>query len=89
MIGWYFEEPFEGWLLGGMASYLHAVRVLPKNFGAFAEAQVKRLRKASLEAAQRLVRPVVTISKPQISKDETARTMRPARAAITAAERFS
>ena len=89
MIGWYFEEPFEGWLLGGMASYLHAVRVLVKNFGAFAEAQTKRLRKASLEAAQRLERPVIYLSKPRISKDETARTMSSKLAAITAAERFS
>ena len=76
-------------LVGGMASYLHAVRVLLKNLGAFAEAQAKRLRKASLKVAQRLERPVVDLSKPQISKDETARTMNSGLAAITAVERFS
>ena len=62
-------------LVGGMASYLHTVGVLLKDFGAFAEEQTKRLRKASLDAAQHLERPIIYLSKPQISKEETARAI--------------
>ena len=62
-------------LVGGMASYLHAVGILLKDFGAFADEQTKRLRMASLEAAGHLERPIVYLSKPQISKEETARAI--------------
>ncbi len=60
-------------LPGGMACYLHQVGVLLKDFGAFAEEQTKRLRKASLDVAECAGRPIVYLSRPQISKDETAR----------------
>jgi len=62
-------------LVGGMASYLHAVGILLKDFGAFADEQTKRLRMASLEVARHLERPIVYLSKPQISKEETARAI--------------
>lgn len=60
-------------LTGGMASYLRAAGVLLKDFGAFAEEQTKRLRKVSLDAAERLERPIIYLSKPRVSKEETAR----------------
>jgi hypothetical protein len=62
-------------LVGGMASYLHAVGVLLKDFGAFADQQTKRLREASMAAARSLQRPIVYLSRPQISKEETARAI--------------
>ena len=62
-------------LSGGMAGYLYSLGVLLKDFGAFADEQTKRLRKASLEAAEQLGRPIVYLSKPQISKEETARAI--------------
>lgn len=61
--------------VAGMAAYLNAVGVLLKDFGAFAEFQTKRLKKASLEAAERLERPIVYLPRPQISKEETARAI--------------
>jgi ribosomal protein S6E (S10) len=61
--------------VGGMASYRHAVGVLLKDFGAFADQQTKRLREASMAAARRLQRPIVYLSRPQISKEETARAI--------------
>jgi hypothetical protein len=62
-------------LVGGMASYLHAVGVLLKDFGTFADQQTKRLREASMAAACRLKRQIVYLSRPQISKEETARAI--------------
>ncbi len=62
-------------LLGGMARYLYVIGVLLKDFGTFAEEQTKRLRKVSLAVAERLGRPIVCLSRPQISKEETARAI--------------
>jgi hypothetical protein len=62
-------------LVGGMASYRHAVGVLLKDFDTFADQQTKRLREASMAAARGLERPIVYLSRPRISKEETARAI--------------
>ena len=58
-----------------MASYHHAVGIMLKDFGAFTDEQSKRLRMASLEAAEYLERPIVYLSKPQNSKEVMARAI--------------
>lgn len=59
--------------IGGMRSYMNAKDVLLKHFGEFANRQTEILKKASLEAAERLRRPIIYLASPRISKEDTAR----------------
>ena len=56
----------------GLMEYLWRASVLLKDFGAHAEAMTRQLRDASLEAAQRLERPVRYLQSSSSSKEEAA-----------------
>lgn len=57
----------------GMAMFLSIVRVLRKDFGAFAEKVTKRIREASLRAAEELGRPIIYLPGGKVDKEKVAR----------------
>lgn len=58
---------------GGMMSFLWHMGVLLKDFGTYAEETTRRLKEASLRAAQELERPVVYLPSSQTRKEDVAR----------------
>ncbi|MDB5400458.1 MAG: hypothetical protein JWQ55_2476 [Rhodopila sp.] len=58
---------------GGMMSYLHAVKVLLKDFASHAEAMTKRLREASEALARKTGRPIRYLASSAINKEDIAR----------------
>ena len=58
---------------GGMLHYLHAVRVLLKDFAGHAEALTRRLKDASEDMAKRTLRPIIYLPSSAISKEDKAR----------------
>ena len=58
---------------GGMAKFLSIARVLRKNFGAFCDKATKRLREASLSAAENLGRPALYLPGGSVDKEAMAR----------------
>lgn len=59
----------------GMRAFLAANNVLLKEFGKFAEETSSRVKRASLEVAERTGRPVQYLPTPRIRKDELARSI--------------
>jgi hypothetical protein len=57
----------------GMMGLLSQASILLKDFGSYAEAKTKELRKASEAAAKRLQRPMPYLRSSKISKEDTAR----------------
>lgn len=60
---------------GGMMHFLWQMGVLLKDFGEFAEATTRRLKEASLRAAQELERPVIYLPSSQTRKEDLARRL--------------
>ena len=60
-------------VITGMMDYLHYLGVLLKDFGAFVEDTSKRLKVASLAAAEQLNRPIQYLPSPRIRKEDRAR----------------
>ena len=58
---------------GGMMHYLHAVRVLLKDFAGHAEALTRRLKDASEDLAKRTLRPIIYLQSSAINKETIAR----------------
>jgi hypothetical protein len=58
---------------GGMMHYLHAVRILLKDFAGHAEALTRRLRDASEDLAKRMFRPITYLPSSAINKEAKAR----------------
>jgi hypothetical protein len=60
---------------GGMMDFLWHVGVLLKDFGAYAEATTRRLKQASLQAAEELKRPIIYLPSSQTRKEDLARSV--------------
>src|SRR5438094_1234632 len=65
---------------GGLSSFFHASGRRFEQFKEFAIASSQQLKKAAVQAAERLGRPVTYLRTPKISKEEVARAARKTKA---------